>query len=107
VLDTGYDLFDARRIPQYGYGRLAEVFTNLELERMCNAAGPTGGRIVPRDGKTVPRAVGSVHCVGSRDRNYNNNCSVICCMQSVKLAHLVKERTGAQVYNFCIDMRTA
>ncbi|HRH80868.1 MAG TPA: CoB--CoM heterodisulfide reductase iron-sulfur subunit A family protein [Thiobacillaceae bacterium] len=106
VLATGWDLFDARRIHQYGYGRLANVFTNLELERMCNAAGPTGGKVVLRDGQTAPARVGIVHCVGSRDRNYNNWCSSICCMQSVKLAHLVKERTGAEVFNFYIDMRT-
>ena len=106
ILATGYDLFDARRIPQYGYGRLANVFTSLEFERMCNAAGPTDGNIVLRDGVTVPKAVGIIHCVGSRDRNYNNYCSAICCMQSLKFAHLVKERTGATVYNFYIDMRT-
>jgi heterodisulfide reductase subunit A len=51
--------------------------------------------------------VGIIHCVGSRDRNFNNYCSVICCMQSLKFAHLVHERTGATVYNFYIDMRTA
>ncbi|MBM4424552.1 MAG: CoB--CoM heterodisulfide reductase iron-sulfur subunit A family protein [Chloroflexi bacterium] len=107
VLATGYDLFDPRRIPHYGYGRLANVFTSLEFERLTNAAGPTNGSIVLRDGKTTPKAVGIVHCVGSRDRNYNNYCSAICCMQSLKFAHLVKERTGATVYNFYIDMRTA
>jgi heterodisulfide reductase subunit A len=107
VLATGYDMFDARRIPQYGYGRLANVFTSLELERMCNAGGPTGGRVTLRDGKTAPRSVGIIHCVGSRDRNYNNYCSAICCMQSLKLAHLVRERTGAEVHNFYIDLRTA
>jgi heterodisulfide reductase subunit A len=106
ILATGYDLFDARRVPQYGYGRLANVFTNLEFERLSNAAGPTSGKIVLRDGVTEPRSVGIIHCVGSRDRNYNNYCSVICCMQSLKFAHLVKERTGATVYNFYIDMRT-
>jgi heterodisulfide reductase subunit A len=106
ILATGYDLFDPRRIPQYGYGRLANVFTSLEFERMCNAAGPTQGNIVLRDGVTVPKSVGIIHCVGSRDRNYNNYCSAICCMQSLKFAHLVKERTGATVYNFYIDMRT-
>ncbi|MEJ5241193.1 MAG: CoB--CoM heterodisulfide reductase iron-sulfur subunit A family protein [Anaerolineales bacterium] len=106
VLATGYDIFDARRASNYGYGRLANVFTSLEMERMCNAAGPTGGKIVLRDGKTVPKTVGIIHCVGSRDRNFNNYCSVICCMQSLKFAHLVKERTGATVYNFYIDMRT-
>ncbi len=106
ILATGYDLFDARRIPQYGYGRLANVFTNLEFERICNAAGPTGGNIVLRDGKTAPKTVGIVHCVGSRDKNYNAYCSAICCMQSLKFAHLVHERTGAEVYNFYIDIRT-
>ncbi|MDJ0754363.1 MAG: CoB--CoM heterodisulfide reductase iron-sulfur subunit A family protein [Ardenticatenaceae bacterium] len=107
ILATGYDLFDARRIPQYGYGRLANVFTSIEFERMCNAAGPTDGEIVLRDGVTTPETVGIIHCVGSRDRNYNNYCSVICCMSSLKFAHLVQERTGALVYNFYIDMRTA
>ena len=107
ILATGYDLFDARRITQYGYGRLANVFTSLEFERLSNAAGPTNGSIVLRDGVTVPKSVAIVHCVGSRDKNYNNYCSVICCMQGLKFAHLVKERTGAEVYNFYIDMRTA
>jgi heterodisulfide reductase subunit A len=106
ILATGWDLFDARRIPQYGYGKLANVYTNLEFERICNAAGPTGGNIVLRDGKTAPKTVGIVHCVGSRDKNYNAYCSAICCMQSLKFAHLVRERTGAEVYNFYIDIRT-
>jgi heterodisulfide reductase subunit A len=73
---------------------------------MCNASGPTDGNIVLRDGKTPPKAVGIIHCVGSRDKNYNAYCSSICCMQSLKFAHLVMERTGAEVYNFYIDMRT-
>jgi heterodisulfide reductase subunit A len=107
ILATGFDVFDARRIPQYGYGRLANVFTSLEFERMCNAAGPTNGEIVLRDGVTQPKSVGIVHCVGSRDRRYNNYCSVICCMSSLKFAHLVKEHTDAEIYDFYIDMRTA
>jgi heterodisulfide reductase subunit A len=106
ILATGFDLFDARRIPQYGYGRLANVFTNLEFERLSNAAGPTNGNIVLRDGVTKPKSVAIAHCVGSRDVNYNTYCSSICCMQSLKFAHLVKERTGAEVYNCYIDMRT-
>jgi len=105
ILATGYDLFDARRVSNYGYGRLANVFTSLEMERLMNAAGPTNGQIVLRDGKTVPKSVGIIHCVGSRDRNFNNYCSVICCMQSLKFAHIVGERTGATVYNFYIDIR--
>ncbi len=106
ILATGYQLFDATRIPQYGYGKLPNVFTSLEFERMCNAAGPTEGRIVLRDMKTAPKSVVIVHCVGSRDENYNKYCSSICCMQSLKFAHLVMERTGAEVYNCYIDIRT-
>jgi heterodisulfide reductase subunit A len=106
ILATGYEILDARRIAQYGYGRLANVFTSLEFERLSNAAGPTNGNIVLRDGVTTPKTVGIIHCAGSRDRNFNNYCSAICCMQSLKFAHLIKERTGATVYNFYIDIRT-
>ncbi|MEJ5202174.1 MAG: CoB--CoM heterodisulfide reductase iron-sulfur subunit A family protein [Anaerolineales bacterium] len=106
VLATGYELFDPKRIPEYGYGRLKDVYTSLEFERMVSSSGPTEGRIICRNGK-VPESVAIVHCVGSRDQNYNPYCSAICCMQSLKFAHLVRERTGAQVYNFYIDIRTA
>ncbi len=106
ILATGYDLFDARRIPNYGYGHLPNVFTSLEFERMTNASGPTMGKVVLRDGVTQPKSVAIIHCVGSRDKNYNNYCSAICCMQSLKFAHLVKEKTGGEVYQFYIDMRT-
>ncbi len=107
ILATGYDLFDARRISQYGYGRLANVFSSLEFERLVNASGPTGGKIMLRDGVTQPDSVAIVHCVGSRDKNYNEYCSKVCCMYSLKFAHLVHERLpNAEIYNFYIDMRT-
>lgn len=108
ILATGWDPFDARRIPQYGYGRLANVFTSLEFERMINASGPTTGHIVLRDQVTEPQSVAIIHCVGSRDENYNEYCSRVCCMYSIKFAHLVRERLpGAEVYNFYIDIRSA
>jgi heterodisulfide reductase subunit A len=107
VLATGYDAFDPRRTPQYGYGRLANVFTSLEFERMCNAAGPTEGRIVLRDGKSEPESIAVIHCVGSRDRNHNPYCSSVCCMTALKFGHLAMEKTGAAVTSFYLDMRTA
>ncbi|MCS7316410.1 MAG: FAD-dependent oxidoreductase, partial [Bryobacterales bacterium] len=105
ILATGYKPFDASRIPYYGYGVYPNVYTALEVERLINASGPTGGELVLRDGRK-PRSVGIVHCVGSRDEHTNRWCSRVCCMYALKLAHLVKERTGAEVYNFYIDMRT-
>ncbi|MBI2839871.1 MAG: FAD-dependent oxidoreductase [Acidobacteria bacterium] len=106
VLATGFKTFDARRTARYGYGRYPNVFTSLEVERLVNASGPTGGEIRMRDGR-APKSVGIIHCVGSRDELTNRYCSRVCCMYSLKLAHLVKERTGAEVYNFYIDIRAA
>lgn len=105
IVATGYQLFDCRRISQYGYGRLTNVFSSLEFERMCNASGPTGGKIVLRDGVTEPKSIGIVHCVGSRDKNYNKYCSGVCCMAALKFGHLAMEKTDAEVYSFYIDMR--
>lgn len=107
ILATGYELMDVGRMPQYGHGRLANVYTSLEFERMVNASGPTDGRIVLRDMETPPERVAILHCIGSRDKNYHEYCSNVCCMYSLKFAHLVHERLpDAEVYNCYIDMRT-
>jgi heterodisulfide reductase subunit A len=105
VVATGHRVFDAARIPEYGYGRYPNVYTSLELERLVNASGPTLGEVVMRDGER-PRSVGIIHCVGSRDVKYNAYCSRVCCMYSLKLAHLIRERSEAEIFNFYIDMRT-
>lgn len=106
IIATGWKPFDCKTIPQYGYGRLANVYTSLEFERLCNAAGPTNGKIVLRDGKTEPKSIAIIHCVGSRDSRHNPYCSGVCCMASLKFGHLVLEKTQAEVYSFYIDMRT-
>ena len=105
ILATGFFTFNAKRIPYYGYGTYPNVYTGLEVERLVNAAGPTCGEIVLRDGRK-PQRVAIVHCVGSRDENTNRYCSRVCCMYSLKLAHLIKEKTEAEIFNFYIDMRT-
>lgn len=104
ILATGFKTFDARRLSYYGYGVYPNVYTALEVERLINASGPTGGEIVLRNGQK-PKTVGIIHCVGSRDENTNRWCSRVCCMYSLKLAHLVHERTEAEIYNFYIDIR--
>ncbi|MBN2246755.1 MAG: 4Fe-4S binding protein [Candidatus Aminicenantes bacterium] len=105
ILASGFKSFDAKRIPAYGYGRLDNVITALEFERMVNASGPTNGKILLANGEE-PKAVGIIHCVGSRDENYNPYCSRVCCMYSLKFAHLIKEKTSAEIYDFYIDMRS-
>ena len=103
VLATGFELYDPRNLPQYGYGRYDDVYTALEVERLVNASGPTGGEVLLRDGRR-PGAVAILHCIGSRDRQHNAHCSRVCCMYSMKLAHLVREKTHAQVYEFYFDI---
>ncbi|MFW9779759.1 MAG: 4Fe-4S binding protein [Candidatus Heimdallarchaeota archaeon] len=109
ILATGYETFDARTVPQYGYGELENVFKALEIEILLNASGPTNGSLYLRkDGKLTdqqPKSVGIIHCVGSRDENHNAYCSRVCCMYSLKYAHLIKERTNATVFQFYIDIR--
>jgi hypothetical protein len=104
ILATGFQVFDAHKIPYYGYGVYPNVYTALEVERLINASGPTSGEIVLRNGQK-PKTIGIIHCVGSRDENTNRWCSRVCCMYSLKLAHLIHERTEADIYNFYIDMR--
>jgi heterodisulfide reductase subunit A len=104
MVATGFKSFDATRMTQYGYGRYDNVVTSLEFERMLNSTGPTGGKVLCENGEP-PRAIGIVHCVGSRDEHYNKYCSRVCCMAALKFAHLAMERTDADVYQFYIDMR--
>jgi heterodisulfide reductase subunit A len=106
ILATGFQTFDAHRAPHYGYGTYPNVYTALELERLVNASGPTGGEVVLRDGRK-PQSVGIIHCVGSRDEHTNRHCSRVCCMYSLKLAHLIREKTDAEIWECYIDMRTA
>jgi heterodisulfide reductase subunit A len=105
IMSTGFKIFDPHRLPQYGYGKFPNVYTSLEVERLVNASGPTLGQVILRDGRK-PESIGVLHCIGSRDENTNKYCSRVCCMYSLKLAHLLKEKTGAHIYNFYIDMRT-
>ena len=104
LVTTGFDLFDASAMAQYGYGRLDNVYSSLEFESILNSTGPTGGNIVMKNGKE-PRAVGIIHCIGSRDTNHHAYCSRVCCMYALKFAHLVRDRTNAAIYQFYIDMR--
>lgn len=104
IVSTGYDLFDASKLIPYGYGKLKNVLSSLEFERMLSSTGPTGGKILCENGKE-PRAVAVIHCVGSRDANFHKYCSRVCCMYAMKFAHLAKDRTDAEVYQFYIDMR--
>ncbi len=104
LVATGFDIFDATAMAQYGYGTLDNVYSSLEFEHILNSTGPTGGKILMKNGN-APRSVGIIHCIGSRDTNHHPYCSRVCCMYALKFAHLVHDRTDAAIYQFYIDMR--
>jgi heterodisulfide reductase subunit A len=103
IIATGFDLYDPHALPQYGYGVYENVITNLQFERLASPSGPTRGEVLLKD-RTVPKGIAFLHCIGSRDENANLYCSRICCMASMKQAHLAKEKTGAEIYEFYIDI---
>ncbi|AGL01084.1 CoB--CoM heterodisulfide reductase iron-sulfur subunit A family protein [Desulfoscipio gibsoniae] len=108
VVATGYDLFDwAKAYGEYGYGKLVDVITGLQFERLVNASGPTDGKIMrPSDGKE-PQNVVFIKCVGSRDEAKGKAyCSRACCMYTAKHAHQVLEKIpGSRVFVFYMDVR--
>jgi heterodisulfide reductase subunit A len=105
IVTTGFDNFDPSVISQFGYGRYDNVISGIQFERMSNASGPTGGRVVLKDG-SEPHSVAILHCVGSRDINYHEYCSRVCCMYSLKFSHLLREKIpDVEIYQMYIDLR--
>jgi len=102
LMATGFDLFDARRKEEYGYGIYDNVITSADLERMLRSGSP----VTTSAGK-APSRVGFVHCVGSRDEKAGNlYCSKVCCVTGVKQAIEIKEHLpGSEVFGFYMDLR--
>ena len=105
VLSTGFDPFDPKRKPEFGYGVYPNVLHGLELERLCSASGPTKGEILIQGKK--PKEVVFIHCVGSRDKTVDNEyCSRVCCMFTAKQAHLLRDKIpGARITVLYMDVR--
>jgi heterodisulfide reductase subunit A len=99
IVATGYKEFDAGRITHYGYGKLPNVITSFELEKMLRS-----GRLETKEGK-APQYVAIIHCVGSRNLEFHTYCSRVCCMTALKYAHEVKAAVpGCYVSDVYIDM---
>ena len=101
IIATGFDLFKSSRKEEYGYGIYDNVITSADLEEMFKK-----DRISLVNG-TIPKTVGIVHCVGSRDEKVGNlYCSKLCCVTAVKQAIEIKEHLPeSRVFCFYMDMR--
>ena len=99
VVCTGYKEFDASRIVHYGYGKLPNIITSFELEKMIRS-----GSILTKEGK-VPKYVAIIHCVGSRSQEFHTYCSRVCCMTALKYAHEIKSANpSCYISDIYIDM---
>lgn len=107
IVAIGADVFDPSIIPQYGYGRYPNVITSLEFERLINAGGPSGGKLLRPSDMQIPETVAFVQCVGSRSEKAGKPyCSNVCCMNTIKDALLIKEHwPETQIYVFYVDIR--
>ncbi len=101
IVAIGATLFDPQLLPQYGYGKFDNVLTGLQLERLNASNGPTGGKILLKNGNE-PKSIAFIHCVGRKEKGY---CSGICCMYSLALAHFMKEKLpDVKIYSFYSDL---
>ncbi|HBG07155.1 MAG: hypothetical protein A2075_08190 [Geobacteraceae bacterium GWC2_58_44] len=91
VLATGSALYDCAPLENLGYGRLRDVKTAHEFERMLASNGPSGGEIVTSSGE-APGSVLFVHCVGSLEDEHKPYCSGVCCQYAFKFNHLLESR---------------
>ena len=101
VVATGFTSFDPKEITKYGYKKFSDVYSALEFERMFASNGPTTGEIKLQNGES-PKSVAIVHCVGREEKGY---CSAICCMNSLKFVHYLKEKLpDVKISEFCSDL---
>ncbi|MHA2141669.1 MAG: FAD-dependent oxidoreductase [Candidatus Thorarchaeota archaeon] len=108
VAATGFMPFDPRIVEELGYGENPDVVTSLELERLLDPGGPSGGKLVRPSTGEVPKRVVFVPCVGSRSQRFGRPyCSRVCCTASVKEVVQIKQQIPEiDAYVFHSDMRT-
>ncbi len=102
LITVGYDLFDARRKEEYGYGIYDNVITSADLEYLFADDQP----LLTKQHKK-PRRIAFIHCVGSRDEKVGHEyCSSVCCVTGIKQAIEVKKHLpDSEVFMFYMDLR--
>lgn len=108
VLAPGFGRIDPEVLARFGYGRLPDVVTSLEMERIMCASGPSEGHIVRLSDGRAPKKIAFLQCIGSRDETCGNGyCSSVCCMYAIKEASIIKEHVpDTDIALFYMDVRT-
>ena len=106
VWAAGWSPYDASKVEYYNFNSSPDIITNVQMERLAAAGGPTGGKIVKLSNGEAPKKVAFIQCAGSRDVNHLPFCSTICCLASLKQATYVREQLkDAEVTIYFIDIR--
>jgi len=108
IIAVGSEVFDASKMPEFGYGRFKNVISNIEFERISDASGPTSGKIVSPLTGQAPKTIAFIQCVGSRDKRFHEYCCRVGCMVALKQAILAREKIGedVRIYVCYIDLRS-
>ncbi len=106
IVASGLDLYDISSLTEYGYGKIRNVITAIEFERLTAASGPTMGELRRSSDGRIPENIAFIQCVGSRDFRNKAYCSSVCCMHATKEAMLAFEHhPGTKSTIFYMDMR--
>jgi heterodisulfide reductase subunit A len=108
IIAVGSEVFDASEVGEFGYGRLPNVISNIEFERISDASGPTNGKILSPKGNKTPKSIAFIQCVGSRDKRFHEYCCRVGCMVALKQAILAREKLGesTDIYVCYNDLRS-
>ncbi len=110
IVAPGFRCYNPSGTDRYGYGRLPNVVTSMEFERILSASGPFEGHLVRPSDHKKPDKIAWLQCIGSRDIREDSHgyCSGVCCMYAIKEALVAKEHAGGKLDTaiFFMDMRT-
>jgi heterodisulfide reductase subunit A len=108
VIATGFDVWDPSGSTEYGYGKYPNVYTAMEFERLLSVTGPTSGHLKRRSDGEIPKKIGFIQCVGSRNPQLDHPyCCSVCCMHASKEAVRAKMKyNDLETFIFYKDLRT-
>ncbi len=109
ILSSGLEPFDPKLRGDYGYGKMQNVLTSMDYERLLSATGPHEGEVLRPSDKTHPHKIAESACVGSRQvlEGGNSYCSAVCCTYTQKQVILTKDHNpDAECTIFHNDIRS-
>ena len=109
ILSSGLEPFDPKVREEYGYGKMQNVVTSMDYERLLCSTGPYAGEILRASDMKHPHKIAWIQCVGSRQviEGGNSYCSAVCCTYTQKQVILTKEHdAGAECTVFHNDIRS-